>query len=284
MDASSAFLQGRLKETVFMDSPEGFPGEFPLNTVWKLNRPINGLKQAPREWHKKDAAGRVRLSPHRQFEMELCTPVATPLPLQHLLTAPAVVRRRRLSTAAHMVFEPVFDAFEHRGSKQFLKQLTFQHPLITTEIAHGDNDEDMDDPARNQYTLLDFASVPPDAGHLSGSTFIAHNQWGFEGRFTLLHLASSLATWRRSHGCFGPARLMLFQDGMLRTQVGCLLLLGLLCGGRICVPLSPSPSLPRLLRPRQALQGRHASIRTHVVCLGLLGWLVGGWIGWGGWW
>ncbi|GJP29484.1 hypothetical protein CLOM_g16752 [Closterium sp. NIES-68] len=144
-----------------------------------------------------------------------------------------VVRRRRLSTAAHMVFEPVFDAFEHRGSKQFLKQLTFQHPLITTEIAEvpthsvnrhvmcikGDNDEDMDDPSRNQYTLLDFASVPPDAGHLSGSTFIAHSQWGFEGRFTLLHLTSSLATWRRSHGCFGPARLMLFQDGMLRTQV-----------------------------------------------------------------
>ncbi|CAI5935455.1 unnamed protein product [Closterium sp. NIES-65] len=53
MDASSAFLQGRLKETVFMDRPEGFPGEFPPNTVWKLNRPVYGLKQAPREWHNK---------------------------------------------------------------------------------------------------------------------------------------------------------------------------------------------------------------------------------------
>ncbi|CAI7839025.1 unnamed protein product, partial [Closterium sp. NIES-54] len=38
MDASSAVLQGCLKETVFMDRPEGFPGEFPPNTVWKLNR------------------------------------------------------------------------------------------------------------------------------------------------------------------------------------------------------------------------------------------------------
>ncbi|CAI7833289.1 unnamed protein product [Closterium sp. NIES-54] len=92
-------------------------------------------------------------------------------------------------------------------------------PLPPTLPHQRGNDEDTDDPSRNPYTLLDFASVPPDAGHLSDSTFIAHSQWGFEGRFTLLHLASSLATWRRAHGCFGPARLMLFQGGMLRTKV-----------------------------------------------------------------
>ncbi|CAI7809046.1 unnamed protein product, partial [Closterium sp. NIES-53] len=174
MDASSAFLQGRLKETVFMDRPKGFPGEFPPNTVWKLNCPVYGLKQASREWHNKvkevllsleflpssadptlfirrhskpfyilvyvddfilvakdsaemtsvqaalskalqmkdlgdlkhylgmeitrDCQARtISLSQEfyidnvlKRFEMELCTPVATPLPLQHLLTAPAV--------------------------------------------------------------------------------------------------------------------------------------------------------------------------------------------------
>ncbi|CAI5458689.1 unnamed protein product [Closterium sp. Yama58-4] len=174
MDASSAFLQGRLKETVFMDRPEGFPGDFPPNTVWKLNRPVYGLKQAPREWHNKVKEVLLSLDFHpstadptlfirrhsepfyilvyvddfilvakdsaqmtsvqaalskalqmkdlgdlkhylgmeitrdrkartislsqefyidnvlKRFEMELCTPVATPLPLQHLLTAPAV--------------------------------------------------------------------------------------------------------------------------------------------------------------------------------------------------
>ncbi|CAI7881577.1 unnamed protein product [Closterium sp. NIES-53] len=174
MDASSAFLQGRLKETVFMDRPEGFPGEFPPNTVWKLNCPVYGLKQAPREWHNKVKEVLLSLDFHpssadptlfirrhsepfyilvyvddfilvakdsaqmtsvqaalskalqmkdlddlkhylgmeitrdrqartislsqefyidnvlKRFEMELCTPVATPLPLQHLLTAPAV--------------------------------------------------------------------------------------------------------------------------------------------------------------------------------------------------
>ncbi|CAI7874395.1 unnamed protein product, partial [Closterium sp. NIES-54] len=174
MDASSAFLQGRLKETVFMDRPEGFPGEFPPNSVWKLNRPVYGLKQAPREWHNKVKEVILSLDFHpssadltlfirrhsepfyilvyvddfilvakdsaqmtsvqaalskalqvkdlgdlkhylgmeitrdrqartislsqefyidnvlKRFEMELCTPVATPLPLQHLLTVPAV--------------------------------------------------------------------------------------------------------------------------------------------------------------------------------------------------
>ncbi|CAI7759841.1 unnamed protein product [Closterium sp. NIES-54] len=174
MDASSAFLQGRLKETVFMDRPEGFLGEFSPNTVWKLNRPVYGLKQAPREWHNKVKEVLLSLDFHpssavstlfirrhsepfyilvyvddfilvakdsaqttsvqaalskalqmkdlgdlkhylgmeitrdrqartislseefyidnvlKRFEMELCTPVATPLPLQHLLTAPAV--------------------------------------------------------------------------------------------------------------------------------------------------------------------------------------------------
>ncbi|CAI7811040.1 unnamed protein product [Closterium sp. NIES-53] len=151
MNASSAFVQGHLKETVFMDRPEGFPGEFPPNTLNKLNRPVYGLKQAPREWHNKmkdvllsldfrpssadatlfirrhskpfyimvyvddfilvakdsaqmtsvqEALSKIRtisLSQEfyinnvlKRFEMELCTPMATRLPLQHLLTAPAV--------------------------------------------------------------------------------------------------------------------------------------------------------------------------------------------------
>ncbi|CAI7791780.1 unnamed protein product, partial [Closterium sp. NIES-53] len=174
MDASSAFLLGHLKETVFMDQPESFLGEFPPNTVWKLNRPVYGLKQAPREWHNKVKEVLLSLDFHpsyadptlfirrhsepfyilvyvddfilvakdsaqmtsvqvalskallmkdlgdlkhylgmeitrdrqartislsqelyinnelKRFEMELCTPMATPLPLQHLLTALAV--------------------------------------------------------------------------------------------------------------------------------------------------------------------------------------------------
>ncbi|CAI7734908.1 unnamed protein product [Closterium sp. NIES-54] len=53
MDVSSAFLQGILREEIYMERPEGFPAPFPPSTVWKLNRPVYGLKQAPREWHNK---------------------------------------------------------------------------------------------------------------------------------------------------------------------------------------------------------------------------------------
>ncbi|CAI7894783.1 unnamed protein product [Closterium sp. NIES-53] len=53
MDVSSAFLQGILREEIYMEWPEGFPAPFPPGTVWKLNRPVYGLKQAPREWHNK---------------------------------------------------------------------------------------------------------------------------------------------------------------------------------------------------------------------------------------
>ncbi|CAI7864074.1 unnamed protein product, partial [Closterium sp. NIES-54] len=53
MDVSSAFLQGILREEIYMERPEGFPAPFPPGTVWKLNRPVYGLKQAPREWHNK---------------------------------------------------------------------------------------------------------------------------------------------------------------------------------------------------------------------------------------
>ncbi|CAI7898427.1 unnamed protein product, partial [Closterium sp. NIES-54] len=153
MDASSAFLQGRLKETVFMDRPEGFPGEFPPNTVKEVllsldfhpssadptlfirrhsepfyilvyvddfilvakdsaqmtsvqaalskalqMKDLGDLKHyLGMEFTRDRQARTISLSQEfyidnvlKRFEMELCTPVATPLPLQHLLTAPAV--------------------------------------------------------------------------------------------------------------------------------------------------------------------------------------------------
>jgi ribonuclease HI len=51
MDAVSAFLQGELKEVMFMEQPEGF--EDGTKRVCKLNRAIYGLKQAGRQWNEK---------------------------------------------------------------------------------------------------------------------------------------------------------------------------------------------------------------------------------------
>ncbi|CAI7905505.1 unnamed protein product, partial [Closterium sp. NIES-54] len=51
LDFSTAFLQGSLREEIWLRRPPGFTGSFPAGTQWSLRRPVYGLRQAPREWH-----------------------------------------------------------------------------------------------------------------------------------------------------------------------------------------------------------------------------------------
>ncbi|CAI5969069.1 unnamed protein product [Closterium sp. NIES-64] len=51
LDFSTAFLQGSLHEEIWLRRPPGFTGTFPPGTQWSLQRPVYGLRQAPREWH-----------------------------------------------------------------------------------------------------------------------------------------------------------------------------------------------------------------------------------------
>ncbi|CAI7900737.1 unnamed protein product [Closterium sp. NIES-54] len=51
LDFSTAFLQGSLHEEIWLRRPLGFTGSFPAGTQWSLWRPVNGLRQVPREWH-----------------------------------------------------------------------------------------------------------------------------------------------------------------------------------------------------------------------------------------
>ncbi|GJP86547.1 hypothetical protein CLOP_g16558, partial [Closterium sp. NIES-67] len=61
MDVSNAFLQGVLRELIYMERLAGFHLPFPSDSVWQLRRPVYGLKQAPREWHAKLAATLAKL-------------------------------------------------------------------------------------------------------------------------------------------------------------------------------------------------------------------------------
>ncbi|GKF36803.1 retrovirus-related pol polyprotein from transposon TNT 1-94, partial [Tanacetum coccineum] len=53
MDVKTTFLNGPLKEEVFVRQPDGFVDpEFP-NHVYRLKKALYGLKQAPRAWYDK---------------------------------------------------------------------------------------------------------------------------------------------------------------------------------------------------------------------------------------
>ena len=53
MDVKTAFLNGDLKEDVYMDQPEGFVVEGKEHLACRLKKSIYGLKQASREWYLK---------------------------------------------------------------------------------------------------------------------------------------------------------------------------------------------------------------------------------------
>jgi hypothetical protein len=51
MDMKSAFLNGLIKEEVYVEQPPGFEGSEYHNHVYKLSKALYGLKQAPRAWY-----------------------------------------------------------------------------------------------------------------------------------------------------------------------------------------------------------------------------------------
>jgi hypothetical protein len=52
IDVKSVFLNGPIRELVFVEQPPGFEDpKFP-NHVYKLQKALYGLKQAPRAWYK----------------------------------------------------------------------------------------------------------------------------------------------------------------------------------------------------------------------------------------
>nr|GEW21738.1 hypothetical protein [Tanacetum cinerariifolium] len=51
MDFKTAFLNGPLKEEVYVNHPDGFVDPYHLEKVYRLKKALYGLKQAPRAWY-----------------------------------------------------------------------------------------------------------------------------------------------------------------------------------------------------------------------------------------
>ena len=51
MDVKSEFLHGEIQEEIYMQKNEGFQEDPSL--VFRLNKSLHGLKQAPRAWYAK---------------------------------------------------------------------------------------------------------------------------------------------------------------------------------------------------------------------------------------
>ncbi|GJT90291.1 retrovirus-related pol polyprotein from transposon TNT 1-94 [Tanacetum coccineum] len=60
MDVNTAFLNGILREEVYVSQPDGFVDQDNPNHVYKLKKALYGLKQAPRAWY--DLLSKILLS------------------------------------------------------------------------------------------------------------------------------------------------------------------------------------------------------------------------------
>ncbi|GJQ94104.1 retrotransposon protein, putative, ty1-copia subclass [Tanacetum coccineum] len=84
MDVKTAFLNGILREEVYVSQPDGFVDQDNLNHVYKLKKALYELKQAPRALYGFPRGiflnqSKYALEIIKKYEMESSDPVDTPM-------------------------------------------------------------------------------------------------------------------------------------------------------------------------------------------------------------
>nr|GEY77964.1 hypothetical protein [Tanacetum cinerariifolium] len=89
MDVKTAFLNGNLREEVYVSQPDRFMDQNNPNNVYKLKKALYGLKQVPRAWNGNDILldyrflfinqSKYDLESLKKYGFEYCDPVDTPM-------------------------------------------------------------------------------------------------------------------------------------------------------------------------------------------------------------
>nr|GEW08072.1 putative ribonuclease H-like domain-containing protein [Tanacetum cinerariifolium] len=97
MDVKKAFLNGELKEEVYVSQPEGFVAQDNPSHVYKLKKALYGLKQAPRAWY--DMLSSFLISQHfsKEFDDDTVTDYSGPSPTVESTSAEG---QNKISTTA----------------------------------------------------------------------------------------------------------------------------------------------------------------------------------------
>lgn len=72
LDVKTAFLNGILKENVYMEQPEGFVMDNNKHKVYKLNKAIYGLKQSAKAWYERINDVLINKLYFKRFSSEPC--------------------------------------------------------------------------------------------------------------------------------------------------------------------------------------------------------------------
>nr|GFB08547.1 retrovirus-related Pol polyprotein from transposon TNT 1-94 [Tanacetum cinerariifolium] len=79
MDVKTAFLNGNLREEVYVSQSDRFVDQDNPNHVYKLKKALYGLKQAPRAWNDMLSSFLISQDFSKKYGFESCDPVDTPM-------------------------------------------------------------------------------------------------------------------------------------------------------------------------------------------------------------